>query len=53
MERLRETGADGMHLQVQPANLGAQAFYRRLGFARVEDQSLPGHTIFMARRLAA
>ena len=50
MERLAATGRSGMHLQVSPTNEGALAFYRTLGFSRLEDASLPGHTVFMVIR---
>lgn len=50
MERLAETGARGMHLQVSPRNVGALKFYETLGFSRLVDASLPEHTAFMARR---
>ncbi len=51
MERLRAAGISGMHLQVSPANEGALAFYRTLGFSRLEDETLPEHTVFMVIRL--
>ncbi len=51
MDRLRAAGAVGMHLQVSPTNLGALHFYATLGFAQINDVSLPGHTVFMAIRL--
>ena len=47
MERLAATGISGMHLQVSPTNDGALAFYLTLGFSRLEDASLPEHTVFM------
>ncbi len=50
MERLTAAGVPGMHLQVSPSNDGALAFYRTLGFERVEDETLPEHTVFMAIR---
>lgn len=50
MDRLAATGAKGMHLQVSPTNDGALAFYRTLGFSRLEDESLPDHTVFMVIR---
>jgi ribosomal protein S18 acetylase RimI-like enzyme len=50
MERLAATGISGMHLQVSPKNEGALAFYRTLGFERLEDASLPGDTVFMVVR---
>lgn len=51
MDRLRETGAPGMHLQVSPSNVGALRFYETLGFSRLEHASLPEHTVFMVRAL--
>jgi ribosomal protein S18 acetylase RimI-like enzyme len=48
--RLTAAGVPGMHLQVSPSNDGALAFYRTLGFERLEDASLPEHTVFMAIR---
>lgn len=50
MERLKATGASGMHLQVSPKNAGALGFYRTLGFERLHDESLPRHTAFMVIR---
>jgi len=49
MERFAAAGISGMHLQVSPSNDGALAFYRTLGFSRLEDASLPEHTVFMVR----
>lgn len=51
MQRLKAAGAPGMHLQVSPRNRDALKFYAKLGFAPVEDASLPRHTVFMARAL--
>lgn len=51
MQRLERRGAAGLHLQVSPVNLGAQAFYRKLGFEILEHASLPRHTTFMVRML--
>jgi ribosomal protein S18 acetylase RimI-like enzyme len=45
MERLAGAGIGGMHLQVSPTNDSALAFYRTLGFSRLEDASLPEHTV--------
>ncbi len=50
MGRLEAAGTSGMHLQVSPSNEGALAFYRTLGFERLEDASLPEHTVFMVIR---
>ncbi len=51
MERLRAAGISGLHLQVSPKNRGAIRFYETLGFRRLEDESLPRHTVFMVVRL--
>lgn len=50
MGRLAAAGISGMHLQVSPTNQGALTFYETLGFSRLEDASLPGHTVFMVIR---
>ena len=46
---LEDRGVPGVHLEVASANDGAVAFYRRLGFAVVEER--PDSRV-MARRLA-
>ncbi len=51
MARLAAAGAGGMHLQVHARNGRAQAFYAGLGFAALEDGSLPDAVTFMARGL--
>jgi ribosomal protein S18 acetylase RimI-like enzyme len=51
MGRLAGAGISGMHLQVSPRNEGALAFYRTLGFSRLEHETLPEDTVFMVRRL--
>jgi ribosomal protein S18 acetylase RimI-like enzyme len=51
MTVLKAAGAPGIHLGVSPKNRGAQAFYKKLGFAVVSDPTLPRHTLFMARPL--
>lgn len=51
LERLAAAGISGMHLQVSPSNHGALAFYRTLGFERLEDASLPEDTVFMVTKL--
>ena len=51
MDRLKAAGISGLHLQVSPTNDRALAFYRTLGFERLEDASLPEHTVFMVVRL--
>ncbi len=50
MDRLAETGASGMHLQVSPRNFGALKFYGTLGFSLLTHESLPQHTAFMVKR---
>ena len=52
MESLAGMGSPGLHLQVSPGNVQAQAFYRNLGFAPLSSPDLPTDTLFMARRLA-
>ena len=49
--RLAAAGASGVHLQVNPRNIGGQAFYSKLGFALLHDESLPDDTTFMVKRL--
>jgi ribosomal protein S18 acetylase RimI-like enzyme len=46
------SGAAGVSLGVDPANTGAEAFYLRLGFQRV-DVSGPGHAHYFGRSLAS
>jgi GNAT superfamily N-acetyltransferase len=48
---LRAVSAPGLHLGVHPANLSAQAFYRRLGFSRLDHPDLARGTVFMVRSL--
>ncbi|WP_119389464.1 GNAT family N-acetyltransferase [Taklimakanibacter lacteus] len=52
MECLAGLGSPGVHLQVNPRNAGAQAFYRSLGFVPISSTDLPEDTLFMARRIA-
>lgn len=49
--RLLESGSPGLHLQVAPRNKGAQEFYGRLGFGRIEAGDLPSDIAFMAKPL--
>ncbi len=49
-ENLRQAGAAGLFLDVHPHNLGAQAFYRTLGYAVIVDDGKAG-ALFMAKRL--
>jgi GNAT superfamily N-acetyltransferase len=53
MERLARRGSPGLHLQVNPKNTAAQAFYRKLGFEPLASPDLPDDTLFMAARLRA
>ncbi|MGE0149368.1 MAG: GNAT family N-acetyltransferase [Parvibaculaceae bacterium] len=50
MEELARHGSPGVHLQVNPKNSAAQAFYRNLGFVPLSSPDLPGDTLFMAYR---
>jgi RimJ/RimL family protein N-acetyltransferase len=50
MEELARHGSPGIHLQVNPRNSAAQAFYRNLGFAPLSSPDLPDDTLFMAYR---
>ena len=50
IDRLRATGAAGMHLQVSPSNAKALRFYETLGFRRIADPSLPTDIAFMGLR---
>jgi ribosomal protein S18 acetylase RimI-like enzyme len=50
MDRLAVAGIGGMHLGVSPTNEGAMAFYRTLGFRRLEHASLPEHSVIMVIR---
>ena len=51
MERLTGLGSPGLHLQVNPKNYEAQAFYHSLGFAPLVSPDLPVDTLFMAMAL--
>jgi len=51
IDRLRATGAPGMHLQVSPSNAKALRFYETLGFHRLSDSILPADIAFMGLRL--
>jgi ribosomal protein S18 acetylase RimI-like enzyme len=50
MEELARLGSPGLHLQVNPKNAAAQAFYRNLGFVPLSSPDLPADTLFMAYR---
>lgn len=50
---LRAAGVAGLHLGVHPANLAAQGFYRRLGFARLVHSSLPRRSLVMVLTIGA
>jgi len=47
MEELARLGSRGVHLQVNPNNTPAQAFYRNLGFVPLSSSDLPTDTLFM------
>lgn len=49
--RLAQAGAHGMHLDVHPANAGAQRFYRRLGFEVLTGGGLPEGSVIMGKTL--
>lgn len=49
--RLAAAGSSGIFLQVDPANLSAQRFYRSLGYRALAGAGLPGSSVFMAKRL--
>lgn len=51
MRGLAEAGAKGIHLGVSPRNPKALGFYAALGFSRIDDPSLPAHTVFLGRAL--
>jgi ribosomal protein S18 acetylase RimI-like enzyme len=51
MEQLAILGSPGLHLQVNPKNSAAQAFYKTLGFRPLSSSALPEDTLFMACRL--
>ncbi|MGE3877419.1 MAG: GNAT family N-acetyltransferase [Parvibaculaceae bacterium] len=48
MEELARLGSPGAHLQVDPKNVAAQAFYRNLGFVPLSSSDLPADALFMA-----
>jgi ribosomal protein S18 acetylase RimI-like enzyme len=52
MEELARLGSRGVHLQVHPKNLAAQAFYSNLGFVPLSSPDLPDDTLFMGYRFA-
>lgn len=47
LEALARLGSSGVHLQVNPNNTAAQAFYSNLGFAPLTSADLPADTLFM------
>lgn len=50
--RLRDAGSPGVHLGVRPANAGAIAFYRRLGFVELTRRGTGnGASLYMGRRI--
>jgi ribosomal protein S18 acetylase RimI-like enzyme len=48
MEELARYQSPGAHLQVNPKNSAAQAFYHNLGFVPLSSPTLPDDTLFMA-----
>ena len=50
LEALARLGSSGVHLQVNPQNAAAQAFYRNLGFVPLASPDLPAETMFMGYR---
>lgn len=46
LDELRAAGVAGLHLAVDPANSGGQAFYPRVGFTRQPDAVDPGVVLF-------
>ncbi len=52
MQRLAATGSRGMFLDVDPRNLGAREFYRKLGFAPSPPTGPSGQGRYMARALS-
>jgi len=49
--RLQAAGSAGIFLDVNPANLAAQRFYRSLGYRALAGEGLPATSVFMAKRL--
>lgn len=47
IDRLRQSGAAGMHLQVSPSNRRAIAFYGKLGFRVLDPPGVVNDTLFM------
>lgn len=48
VDGLRARGVPGVHMQIDPANTGAAAFYRKLGFVALECDEAPS-TLFGMR----
>lgn len=48
---LASFGSTGIWLPVDPRNAGALSFYKTLGYNRLQDSSLPDHTVHVAKRL--
>jgi GNAT superfamily N-acetyltransferase len=46
---LREAGSPGMHLGLSPRNLGALAFYHRLGFASLDHDDPDEDTLYVGK----
>jgi ribosomal protein S18 acetylase RimI-like enzyme len=50
LDALARAGAGGVHLAVGTANVGAQEFYKRVGFGLVPVASPAGSVLFFGRR---
>jgi ribosomal protein S18 acetylase RimI-like enzyme len=48
---LAAQGSPGVHLGVASDNLAAQAFYHKLGFARIKTPDIPADAVMLARAL--
>jgi len=51
LQALARVGAEGVHLAVAGSNIGAQEFYRRVGFDEVEVAGAPPSTLYFGRAL--
>jgi len=49
--RMKAAGSSGIFLDVNPANLPAQRFYRSLGYLPLAAEGLPLTSVFMVKRL--
>jgi GNAT superfamily N-acetyltransferase len=50
--RLAAAGSAGLHLQVNPRNIGAQRFYSAIGYDVLVGDDLPTEYAYMVKRLA-